>query len=111
MMKKKMTLFIPYAVVLGLDFYIFPCLIKDTGSAMFMLLCVIPLIAFICSVVYGIRQGFDGVMPVAAVILFLPTIFIYYNTTAYVYVFIYGIITFVGNGIGRLFYKKCQSVS
>ena len=105
-MKKKWISLIPYVIVLAVDFYLLPCLINDTGIAMLMILCVIPLIAFICSVIYGVRQGFNFLLPIIAVILFIPTIFIYYNESAWVYVIIYGIVTLVGNGVGRIFYKK-----
>lgn len=105
-MKKKLIAFIPYIIVLAADFYLLPCLINDTGIAMLMMLCVMPLITFICSVIYGVRQGFDFLLPITAVILFIPTIFIYYNESAWVYVIIYGIVSIAGNGIGRLFYKK-----
>lgn len=88
-MKNKLIKLIPYALVLAVDFYLLPFLIRDTGIAMLMMLCVIPLIAFMCSV-----------------LLFFPTIFIFYNESALIYVVIYGIVTFVGNVIGRIFYKK-----
>lgn len=105
-MNKRLIALIPYAIVLAVDFYLFPRLINDTGAAMLMLLCVIPLIAFICSVIYGIRQGFDYLLPITATILFFPTVFIYYNESAWVYAIIYGIVTLAGNGIGRVFYNK-----
>jgi hypothetical protein len=39
-------------------------------------------------------------------ILFAPTIFIFYNTSAWVYIITYAIVALVGNGIGRIFYRK-----
>jgi len=105
-MKKKLAALVPYAVVLAVDFYLLPCLMRDTGTSMLMMLCVIPLVAFVCAVIYGVRQGFDFLLPAAAVILFAPTVFIYYNATAWVYIVGYGIIALAGNGIGRIFYKK-----
>lgn len=105
-MKKKWIAFILCIIILAVDFYLLPCLINDTGMAMIMILCVMPLIAFICSLIYGVRQGFNILLPVAAVILFLPTVFIYYNESAWVYAVIYGIVSVAGNSMGRLFYKK-----
>lgn len=105
-MKNKLIKLIPYALVLAVDFYLLPFLIRDTGIAMLMMLCVIPLIAFMCSVIYGVRQGFNLIMPITAVLLFFPTIFIFYNESALIYVVIYGIVTLAGNAIGRIFYKK-----
>lgn len=105
-MKNKLIKLIPYALVLAVDFYLLPFLIRDTGIAMLMMLCVIPLIAFMCSVIYGVRQGFNFILPITAVLLFFPTIFIFYNESALIYVAIYGIVTLVGNVVGRIFYKK-----
>ncbi len=106
MMKKRLFAIIPYAIVLAVDFYLLPSLINNTGAAMLMMLCIMPLLALFCSVIYGVRQGFDFLLPITAMILFIPTIFIYFNESAWVYVIAYGIIILVGNGIGRIFYKK-----
>lgn len=105
-MKKKPLKFIPYLIALAIDFYILPLLVMGTGSGMFMMLIVIPLLAFLCAVLYGVRQGFDGLLPLGAAVLFAPTIFIYYNETAWVYIVGYGVVAAIGNGIGRMFYKK-----
>ena len=63
-------------------------------------------ISFACAVAYGFRLGFDFIFPVIAMILFAPTIFIYYNSSAWPYVIAYGVIAFVGMVIGRIFHKK-----
>lgn len=105
-MKKRFIPLIPYAIVLAVNFYLLPCLIRDTGMAMVMMLCVIPLITFVCGVICGVRQGFALFLPLLTMVLFFPTVFIYYNITAWVYIPVYGIITLAGNGFGRIFYKK-----
>lgn len=68
-MKKKILALLPYVIVLAIIFYVLPLLIKDTGSGMFMLLLVIPLLTLICGVIYGVRQGFDFLLRVTATIL------------------------------------------
>ena len=105
-MKKKLAALLPYAAVLAADFYLLPCLIKNTGVAMLMMLCVIPLAAFITAVIYGVRRGFGFLLAAAAMLLFIPTIFLYYNESAWVYVLVYGAITLAGNGFGGIFYQK-----
>lgn len=105
-MKKKIIPLIIYFVALAIDFYLIPLLIMDTGTAMLFVLCVIPFIAFICSVIYGVRCGFNILLPVIAAILFTPTLFIFYNESAWVYIIAYAVIVLAGNGIGRIFYKK-----
>ena len=105
-MKKKLLTFIPYAITLAFIFYVLPLLIRNTGLAMLVMLVVIPLFTFICAIVYGVRQGFDFLLTLIAAILFSPTIFIYYNSSAWIYIIVYAVITLAGNGIGRIFYKK-----
>ena len=48
-----------FYILLFIDFYIIPRFIKDTGSAVIVMLMIIPLICLITSVFYGIRNGFD----------------------------------------------------
>ena len=96
----------PYVAILVIDFYLLPFLAKDTGTAMLFMLCIMPLIAVVSSIAYGARNGFHIVLPVAAVLLFIPTIFIHYNISAWVYAIVYGVATLVGTGIGAIFYKK-----
>ena len=105
-MKKRLIALIPYMIILILNFYLLPLLVKDTGMAMLIMLCIIPAITFCCSVAYGVRQGFNLNLCVTVALLFVPTIFIYYNYTAWVYIVVYALISLVGTGIGRLFYKK-----
>lgn len=105
-MKKRLLTLLPYAIVLAADHYLLPCLMSDTGIAMVLMLCVMPSITLICSLVYGVRHGFDFLLPGMAMILFIPTIFIFYNETAWGYVILYGILSIAGIGIGRFFCKK-----
>ena len=105
-MKKTLSTIIPYLTVLIANFYILPWLIHDTGAAMLLMLFVIPLISFGCAVFYGFRLGFDFIFPAMVMILFTPTIFIYYNSSAWPYIIAYGVIAFVGISIGRIFHKK-----
>lgn len=57
----------------------------------------LPLLTLICAVIYGVRQGFDFLLPVTVTILFVPTIFIFYNATAWGYIIVYAVIALVGN--------------
>ena len=105
-MKKKLLSLLPYLAALGIDFYLLPFLGRDTGSAMFLMLCVMPLAAFITGVVYGLRRGLDGLLPAAALLLFVPAVFLHFNATAWVYAPAYALIVLAGNGLGRIFYGK-----
>ena len=105
-MKKKILALIPYVATLIIIFYLLPLVVKNTGFAMLMMLIIMPLSTFACTVIYGVRQGFDFILPILAIVLFAPTIFIFYNSSAWIYIVIYAVIAFIGIGIGRIFYKK-----
>lgn len=101
----KLKQMIPYLITNIIAFYLLPIMINDTGSAMSIMLLVIPSICLLTSIVYGIKNSFNLVYPFTVAILFLPTILIYYNSTASAYILGYGIIALIGNLIGKLFYK------
>lgn len=95
----------PYLFVCAIAFYVLPLLGKDTGNFMFILLVLMPLTCFITSIIYGVINGVSFVVPLAIGLLFIPTISIYYNSSAWVYIFVYSVISLVGNLIGRAFKK------
>ena len=105
---KKLREMIPYLLVIILDFYLFPLLIRDTGSAMLILLMVIPLVCFICSLVYVIKNTFSLTYVIITTVLFIPSIPLFYNLTAWVYVMGYGVIALLGNAIGTLLGKTIK---
>ncbi len=96
---------LPYLIINIIAFYLMPIIIKDTGTAMGVMLILLPLICFITSLIYGIKHSFNIIYPIIVALLFAPTIFIYYNSTASVYIVGYGIISLVGNFIGKIFFK------
>lgn len=105
-MKDRLTALAPYAAVLAADFYLPPLLARDTGAAMLLMLCVMPLTAFITALACGMRRGFSPLLPAAAFVLFLPTVFLYYNASAWVYAAVYAVVVLAGNGAGWIFYGK-----
>ena len=102
---KKIREISVYLIVIILAFYVLPVLINDTGSGIFFLLILIPIICFVTSIIYGIRHSFNLIFLLLIMILFIPTIFIFYNESAAVYVLIYGIIAAIGNLLGSLIKK------
>lgn len=105
-MKKRLIALAPCAAAFAASFYALPLLAKDTGTAMLVMLCVMPMITFICSMLYGVKRGFELLLPVIAIVLFAPTVFLYYNESAWVYAAIYGVISLAGNSAGRIFYQR-----
>ncbi len=97
---KKM---LSYLLICVIAFYILPLLGEDTGSFILILLLAIPLVCFIASLSYGIKNGFNIIFPLIVGILFIPTIFIYYNSSAWIYIVGYVGISLVGNLLGSFF--------
>ncbi|MCI6705077.1 MAG: hypothetical protein SOU06_05575 [Bulleidia sp.] len=97
--KLKKNIFI--YILLVINFYILPALIKDTGTAMIMLLVVIPMITLFISIYYGKKNDFDIWYVISVGILFSPSIFIFYNSSALIYVIVYTIIALIGNFVGK----------
>ena len=95
-----------YYFIIFITFYLIPILIQDTGSGMFILLIVIPLITLITSIIYGLRNVFDFIYPLIVAILFIPTLFIYYNISAWVYIIAYSLIALIGEILGKTLLKK-----
>lgn len=95
-----------YLTVIIFCFYFMPILIRDTGSAMFVLLLLIPLVIMIDGFVFGMKKGFDIIFPIVVGLLFIPTVFIYYNSSSWPYSIIFGGISLVASFIGERFYKK-----
>ena len=103
---KKVKDMVPYLGIIIIDFYLLPMVIKDTGSAMLMLLIVIPLTCFLISLIYGLKKPFNILYSVIVAFLFVPSIFIFYNSSAWVYMITYGIIALIGSAIGMFIAKS-----
>lgn len=89
-------------IVITFAFYVSPFFIKDTGSGILFLLIFNPIICFLTSLIYGIKHSFHLIYSLLIMALFIPAIFIFYNESAAIYVFIYGIIAIIGNFLGSL---------
>ncbi len=98
----------PFYAALVLDFYLLPALIVDTGSAIVLMLLVMPAVCLITSVIYGMKNGFCYWYGITAVVLFVPSIFLFYNESAWVYSVLYGVIAFLGNLLPVPFGKKSK---
>lgn len=77
---------LPYLIVLPFSFYLLPLAIKDTGSGMFILFIEIPAIC--------------GLVSLIIMLLFVPSIFIFYNKSAAIYILLYGAISLLGQCLG-----------
>ena len=87
-------------------FYLLPSLMKDTGSAIIILLILMPLGCFLTSLAYGVKSSFSWPYPIFVMLIFIPSIFIFYNESAMVYVFVYGFISLLGSFVGDRVFRK-----
>lgn len=102
MIKKE----IPYYLVIVIAYILVPLLMTDTGSAMFLLLFVLPLTIYITAFVYGLKHGFHLRFALITALLFIPSIFLHYNESAWIYTFIFGALALAGNAFALLYRKK-----
>lgn len=97
---EKLKQMLPYLLIMIGIFYVSPMLIIDTGSGMFILLVLVPLACLLTSLAYGFKNSFTLTFPILVMLIFIPSIFIFYNDSAIVYVFAYGAISLVGSFLG-----------
>ena len=86
-----------------LSFYGFPLIDRESG--MLTLLILFPLVSLLSAFVYGVKYSFSLVYSILVMALFIPTIVIFYNETASIYIGIYGVISLVGNLLGSFIRK------
>ncbi len=103
--KEKLFIYVLYLIL----YLVVPIIIRDTGSAIIILLCIHPLITFLISSIYGYRYSFDFLYPISVGILFIPSIYIYYNESAWIYVFGYLCLAFIGEAFGFAIRKFVHS--
>ncbi|MGF3076492.1 hypothetical protein [Facklamia sp. P12955] len=103
---EKVRKMLVYLIVIAFAFYLLPFFIKNTGSGMLVLLLAIPMTCFISSLIYGMKHSFNWSFPMLVALLFIPTLFIFYNESASIYSLIYGVISVLGSFLGSLLYKK-----
>ena len=104
-MKKSVKSIIIFLLINIALFYILPPLIVDTGSAMIVLLAILPLSCLLVAVIYGCLNSFHISYPLLVALAFTPTIWIFFNESAWVYIPTYGAIALIGNLIGAGIYK------
>ena len=81
---------IKYYITIIIAFYLLPALLlKDTGSAMFVLLILVPLVVLVNSIIYGINHEVKYYYFLIVAILFIPSIYLMYNESAWIYHFIW----------------------
>lgn len=91
---------IPFLAGILAVFYLLPLCMRDTGGAIVVLLFAMPVLCLGISFAYGRKRGFHPLYPLAVSLCFLPSIWIFYNESALIYVAIYGVLAFLGSFLG-----------
>lgn len=97
---------LPYLCMLIFIFYVLPLYICDTGSAIFILIIIMPIVSFLIALNYGIKNAFNWLYPLLVMTIFIPSIFIFYNISALIYTLIYGFCSLLGIFIGSKIQKR-----
>lgn len=93
---------IPYLAGIVAVFYLLPLCMRNTAGAMMVLLFAMPVLCLAISFAYGRMRGFHVLYPLAVCLCFLPSIWIFYNESALIYVAIYGALALLGSFLGGL---------
>ena len=93
---------VPYLGGIVAVFYLLPLFMRNTTGAMLVMLFAMPALCVTISFFYGRHHGFHPLYPVAVSLCFLPSIWIFYNESALIYVAIYGAMAFLGSFLGGL---------
>ena len=99
-----------FLLLILLDFYLLPCFMQDTGAAMLLLLLVMPLLCFFIALLYGSKCSCHWYDPFLVMILFLPSLPLYYNGTAWIYAVAYGGLAALGMLLGRFLLRPKASL-
>lgn len=101
MIMKTYINLLPWLLVTALDFWVLP-LFLDAGNVMLMVLIVMPAVCFGASFGCGLTCGFRPAYLLGTELLYLPTVWVYYNDSALVYLLVYAVAAALGLGIGAM---------
>lgn len=104
-MKEKMI----YTLLLLFAYVLLGVLIDNTGSGMVILLVLMPLLTLLVSFFYGCKKGFDYMIPILTMLAFVPILYGFLNSSALIYLLVYGIISLLANYAGGLFGRWIHS--
>lgn len=98
---EKFKAMLPYLGIDMLAFYLLPLLINNTTMAMLVLLVAMPLVCFNSAVYYTSKNGFNAWFSLMVGIGFIPSIYLYFNDTAFVYVAGFASMSLFGSFVGK----------
>ena len=75
-----------FYIIMIVNICVLPIFIRDMGSAILIMLIIMPLICLVTSFIYGYKNGFRLLYALGSPALYTATLFIFYNSTAWIYV-------------------------
>lgn len=78
---------------------------QSSGMEILLNFIALPTVCFILSILSGRKSGFNLIYPLIIGIIFMPSIFIFYNPTAWIFSIVYIVIALSGNAIGSALAK------
>ena len=94
---------LPYLLLCVLPFYLLPPFGGSTGFFIIALLLIMPLCCFLGGFLYTAGHPFCWYFPVLVGAFMLPTIWIFYNESAWIYVPAFAAVNLLGCLFGLLF--------
>lgn len=88
-------------------FYLGPLFIVDTASAMMLLLILFPFVVIVFSFLNALYNS-SCLYAVLIMLIFAPTVWLYYNESATVYIWIYGALSLISGGLAKLWKLFCS---
>jgi len=101
-----------WLILLGMGaalFYLIPAIALllasevSMGLTVALLLLINPLFFLAIAIIYSLLRGFRWLLPLALTALFAPSIFLFYNESAAVYILLYGGLALIGSLAGPVF--------
>ncbi len=105
-LRQSVKRMLPYIGTLAAFYYAVPLAsligshAVDSTMLMYVLYIFNPAVVFITNMVYTMRHGFNWFLPLLTGALFVPSIPIFYNQTAIIYIFSYIVLGFIGAAAG-----------
>jgi len=98
---KKYLRILPFLAVTALDFWVLPLFLNEK-NVMLMVLIVMPGICFAAAFLCGLLCSFQPMYLLGTELLYLPTVWVYYNDSALIYLAVYAVIAALGMGSGAM---------
>lgn len=109
-MIRKLRNMIPFLLITAAGYIGIPYLVgAKWGWILIILFVGHPLIALTMSTIYGLYNGFNLLYPIFSSLLFLPSLALHYNHTAWIYIIVLLIVSLAGNFIGSIFCRRADA--